>query len=441
MSIIDDILDISEMESDRMKMQRAACSAAQIVTDVFTFMNAEATKKGISFNVEFPGPIPKQVHTDPARFRQIILNLVRNALKFTDTGSVRVVTRFEPIAAQLVVEVQDTGVGMTPEQMSRLFQAFSQADGSTTRRFGGNGLGLAISHRLAALLGGTLTGKSQIAVGSIFTLTLPVNQQDSAALFEPALKLDLAPAAEPCRQTAPKLAGTILLVEDGVDNQRLLSTHLRRAGAQVVVAENGRIALEQFDRQAFYLILMDMQMPEMDGYQATRRLREMGCRLPILALTAHAMAEDREKCLKAGCDEFLTKPIDQQKLIRVCAEFLAKVPQRRTEMTNSTQPHRSSYAEDQDMHELIDAFVGELPTHVREIRKQLDAGEMEPLRRVIHQLKGAGGGYGFDQITQLARVAEDAIKTGLELQAITGQVQSLVEYIRQVQGYEVARET
>jgi signal transduction histidine kinase/CheY-like chemotaxis protein len=308
--------------------------AACIARGRVTAQASRAAKGLIADRVEFDGP-PPDIESDPTRLRQILINLVGNAIKFTEQGAVRVVAAFdqpdheEQPDATLTVAVEDTGIGISDHAMQTLFDPFSQADSSTTRRFGGTGLGLAISGRLARMLGGRLAVASQLGRGSTFTLTVTTPRVAAPLLTQPAGRHERAAAQSRTRALpapAQPLTGVdILLVEDGLDNQRLIAFILRRAGARITIAGNGRELLERLGADPehdapgacplYDLILLDMQMPVMDGYTAASILREQGYRRPIIALTAHAMAHDREKCLNAGCDDYLTKPIDRQRLI------------------------------------------------------------------------------------------------------------------------------
>jgi CheY-like chemotaxis protein/anti-sigma regulatory factor (Ser/Thr protein kinase) len=301
-------------------------------------MRVRATSKGLQFETEFIGPIPETLRTDPTRLKQILLNLIGNAIKFTETGGVRVVVRLayheageatqgEPV---LQFDIVDTGIGMDDEQIARLFQPFNQADGSTTRRFGGTGLGLAISKRLATTLGGDIEVQSKPDTGSTFRLTIATGpladvgmREGFDASTEVQNRLDESSLPE-----LPKISSRVLLAEDGPDNQRLISFVLKKAGAQVTVVDDGRAALEAVQEarrrgEDFGVILMDMQMPVMDGYTATRELRQSGYTGPIVALTAHAMPQDRGKCISAGCDDYATKPIDRQRLLEIISYYAA----------------------------------------------------------------------------------------------------------------------
>jgi signal transduction histidine kinase/ActR/RegA family two-component response regulator len=328
--IIGDILDISRIEAGQLKVEHLTCQVARVVAEVQSLMQARALKKGLAFDVDYVGLIPESIETDPTRLRQILINLVGNAIKFTEHGSVRLrISLVDGCSApdidresHLRFEVLDTGIGMTPAQLARVFQPFTQADETTTRRFGGTGLGLAISKRLADMLGGTIVVDSEPGKGSTFTVTIASGALPGVRLIQPSESRALAELAAPAdRGTATSLAGCrVLLVEDGPDNQRLIAFLLKKIGTTVTVVENGQLAVDAAlagrDRGCpFDVILMDMQMPVMDGYTATRLLRSHGYAYPIVALTAHAMDGDREKCLQVGCDDYATKPIDRRALV------------------------------------------------------------------------------------------------------------------------------
>jgi PAS domain S-box-containing protein len=331
LTILNDILDISKIEAGGMTVERIETSPAQIVEEVLSLLRPRARAKSLDLRVEYETPIPARVRTDPLRLRQVLINLVGNAIKFTEAGGVTVRAGHQPAdhpggEATLRFGVVDTGIGMTPEQVARLFRPFTQADTSTSRRFGGTGLGLTISHRLCEMLGGTITVESESGRGSCFTATVAVGPlEDVSMLAQPPARHSVVPNSESLSSLIPTRM-RILVAEDGPDNQRLISFHLRKAGAEVDVAENGRIAVQKAFNAIeiaapFDLILMDMQMPELDGYGATVMLRSKGYRGPIVALTAHAMSGDREKCLAAGCDDYLTKPIDRNVLIATCGRY------------------------------------------------------------------------------------------------------------------------
>jgi len=341
LQIISDILDLSKIEAARLEPECESCSPRQIVNDVATLMRGRAEAKQLFLATEFVEPLPDRIWTDPLRLRQILTNLVGNAIKFTETGGVRIVTQLVcdgDNKPRIRFDVIDTGIGLEERQIGMLFQPFMQVDTSARRRFGGSGLGLAISRKLARLLGGDIEVRSSPGKGSTFSVSL------LAGTLDPPVELD---SPLPARSLRPQLRDDIglncrvLLAEDGPDNQRLVSYLLRKAGAEVVVVDNGKAAVEAAisagrDGRAFDAILMDIQMPVMDGYAATMQLRHQGFTGPILALTAHAMPEDREKCLGAGCNGHLTKPIDIHELTRLIALHLPEAASPRADAIGSS---------------------------------------------------------------------------------------------------------
>ncbi len=319
LSIINDILDISKIEAGKMEVERIETDPRAVVREVIGLMGVRASGKAITLEVDIDEAVPAMIVCDPVRLRQILTNLVGNAIKFTELGSVSV--RVLAGAGQVCFEVEDSGIGMSETQMARLFGAFEQADSSTTRRFGGSGLGLRISQRLAWMMGGDLTVRSTQGVGSVFTCTLPLETA-------PARPAASGPGV---RDAVPSPGGRldglrVLLAEDGPDNQRLIAFHLRRAGAEVSIARHGLEAAEMLGwdgrafpaEPAFDLLVTDIQMPEMDGYDLARLVRRSGLPLPVVALTANAMSGDAQRCLDAGCDAYASKPIDRERLIGVC---------------------------------------------------------------------------------------------------------------------------
>ncbi len=324
LDLINDILDLSKIEAGKLELETVECSPVQVVSDAVSLMQVRADAKNLNLEVRYEGLIPTAIQTDPLRLRQVLINLLGNAVKFTELGTVTLKVH-APLSLggspRLLFEISDTGIGMTPEQTKTLFQPFQQADTSTSRRFGGTGLGLTISKRLAEKLGGDITLTSRYGEGSIFTLAIDPGPLDNVCMAN-VTDSDATGQAAPDEPTsiAKELSCRILLAEDGHDNQRLIAFLLRKTGAEVDVAENGQIAFEKAVQAQsagcpYDVILMDMQMPVMDGYQATRELRESGYTRPVVALTANAMAGDRDKCLAAGCDEFATKPIDRRALL------------------------------------------------------------------------------------------------------------------------------
>jgi signal transduction histidine kinase/ActR/RegA family two-component response regulator len=342
MRLLDDILDLAKIESGKLDIERIDVSPLEVVDDVAQLMRPVAGEKGIGFELDYEGPIPERIRTDPTRLRQILMNLVGNGIKFTDQGGVRVATRLvckDSDRPMLRFDVQDTGPGLSPDACTRVFETFSQADASTSRMFGGTGLGLAISSQLARLLGGDLSLDSIEGRGSTFKLTIDPGPLAEVRLFEPVEDESDALETLTCASTPvffEKIrlegpGGHILLVEDGEDNRRLIALTLEKAGFEVSCAINGAQGVElalsaRHEEHPFDLIVMDMQMPVLDGYEATRRLRQEGYEGPIIALTAHAMKGEREKCLAAGCDHYAPKPVNRRELVAKVVAFLSKNP-------------------------------------------------------------------------------------------------------------------
>ena len=331
LSLINDVLDLSKIEAGQMRMDRQRIRTLDLVQDALRLMDERARQKGIALRLVMDGDVPESISTDPTRLRQVLINLLGNAVKFTDQGAVTLtMRRIDNSEDKLAFEIADTGIGMTPEQLSRLYQPFVQADSSTTRRYGGTGLGLAITRRCIDIMGGTISARSAPGSGTTFIFTIDTG--DLAGV--PAARLRNSEQREgsdvlhlPSAVRQPLSGVRVLLAEDGIDNQRLIRFHLERAGAHVEIVDNGAKAIERVQDSSRLsrhdVILMDMQMPVMDGYEAVRRLTAAGERMPIIALTAHAMPGDREKCIEAGCHDYLCKPVDARALIATIRHAIA----------------------------------------------------------------------------------------------------------------------
>jgi PAS domain S-box-containing protein len=483
LTVINDILDLSKIEAGRMVIEEIDTSLTGLLREVDGLMQERVAAKGVTLRTALATPMPDRIRTDPTRLRQILMNIVGNAVKFTDVGSVLVEVRAVPAVDEfsgdrLEIAVTDTGAGMTRRQAEGLFQPFTQADASVTRRHGGTGLGLTICRRLAALMDGDVRLHStRPGVGTTFVVDLPLMAADSSTLVH-SLQSPTAPAARPATAgLAVALHGRILLAEDGPDNQRLISHHLRKAGAEVVIAENGAVALEHVlsaiaDGTPFDLLVTDMQMPEMDGYTLARTLRARGVRMPIVALTAHAMAEDRGKCLAAGCDDYASKPIDRAALLHTCAHWLAQgeravddmvfpaidslqgetedaAPATFDSVPTDTMPLRldessldaiegvppliiSDLADDPDLAELIRTFTYNLGSRMEQLTACVEAGDLAGLARLAHQLKGTGTSYGFPSLTRAARSVEALAADDADACALSEAVTTLLATARAI---------
>jgi signal transduction histidine kinase len=322
LSIVNDVLDFSKIEAGKMSIEPGAFDVIATLMETGEFLVPQAREKGIQYHFDAQTPL-RQAWGDAGRIRQIVLNLLGNALKFTERGHVTLrVTATQSAAGQPIVyaiSVEDTGIGIAPEQMGRLFNKFSQVDSSLTRKRQGTGLGLAISRQLAELMGGTLTGVSGLGKGSTFLLTLPLPPAPAADRPDPGP--EPAVAAPSSALFSKHLR--VLVVEDNAINQKIAARMLEKNGCRVDLAANGREAVDMADRFPYDLILMDCSMPEMDGFAATReiRLRRPGNRVPIVALTAHAIAGTREQCLEAGMDDYVTKPMARDAIEKVLRKW------------------------------------------------------------------------------------------------------------------------
>lgn len=337
LSIINEILDLSKIEAGKMTVERQETHPLQILNDVQSMMAPRCEQKGLRFAASIDTPIPETIITDSVRFRQILTNLVSNAVKFTDHGEIQVRASFSSSpdgGGVLMVRVRDTGIGIGADKMAELFKPFSQVDASATRRFGGTGLGLCISRSFAKLLGGDISVTSETGRGSEFTVSISTgtgegtNRVSAGPLDDQARVTGAGPC--PIERSQAGLGGVrIFFVEDGPDNRRLIEHHLRKAGADVRVFENGLEALCAMTQDhtpqgplisppVCDVVLTDMQMPVMDGYTLASTLRAKGWTAPIVALTAHAMVGDEARCRAAGCDRYATKPVNRDQLISVC---------------------------------------------------------------------------------------------------------------------------
>lgn len=325
--LINDILDFSKIESGKLELEIRDCNPWQIMTEVVNVLRMKADQQLLDLSISIRGKIPEIIQADPTRLRQILMNLVSNAIKFTAEGSVTITASMvEQNSTPFIrFEVRDTGIGMTKEQMSRLFQGFMQADSSVTRRFGGTGLGLAISKRLTEAIGGQIAVESDPGAGSTFHFSIPTGDLAGVLMLNQADASAKSQNDSRSRQQGLTMwfkPARVLVTDDTAANRQLVGLVLRRAGLLVDEAENGAVAVEKATSISYDLLLMDMQMPVMDGMTAARTLRERGLTQPIVALTANVMQQDRQRCLDAGCTGFLPKPINIDHLLNMLAEYL-----------------------------------------------------------------------------------------------------------------------
>ena len=358
LTIIDDVLDYSKIEAGCMSVEQIDFDLRSVCEEARAILQAAVAKRGLVMSLEYDATLPRIIKGDPVRLRQVLLNLASNAVKFTERGAVRIeVSRLDE--AQIKISVADSGIGITAEQLDRLFRRFTQADSSTTRRYGGTGLGLAISKTLVELMGGTIGAQSLPGEGSTFWITLPLIAGDQTqsqptgaerAALEQLAPKQLAPkqplseqqapqqpvsvptlvdavAAPPARAAAQVGAARVLLVEDNFVNQRVAVYMLAKLGHRVDVAKHGREAIDMLGKSVYDLVLMDCQMPEMDGFEATRMIRDRSSpvldhEIPVIAMTANAFPEDRTRALACGMNDFLAKPVDRPMLASMLEKWL-----------------------------------------------------------------------------------------------------------------------
>ncbi len=332
--LVDDVLDLSKIEAGKLKIHPRRISLASLVCEIKSIIDLKANEKSLNFEVVSNGPLPSHVFVDDIRLKQILLNICGNAVKFTTSGSVSMAVscrKSSENSGELVFYVEDTGPGISEEAQAHLFKPFSQGDETTTRKFGGSGLGLALSVRLANELGGSLRLIRSIKeVGSVFEILIPTGDLQGVEWVD-SLTVPV-PVTYPhvvAPLSVPRLEGIkVLLVEDSADNQEIFSFFLKNAGVDVDVVDNGLAAVEAAGQRQYDVVLMDIQIPGIDGKEATRRLRASGCMTTIVALTAHAMREEKESCIQAGCDGQITKPIGEKEFIEAVTSYLAQEPLR-----------------------------------------------------------------------------------------------------------------
>ncbi len=438
LTLINDVLDLSKIEAGQMEVERIEVDPNSLVREVVSLLRPRAIEKGLELSAHFVGRVPTVIQTDPLRLRQVLVNLLGNAIKFTEQGAVTITMQHHRVGKAHCVQfdVTDTGVGMTQEQAEGIFEPFVQADTSVTRKFGGTGLGLAISSRLAEMLGGEVTVSSNPGTGSVFRVQINAGEIGENDFLDGAMTETIVAKRSSSKLTPSQQVFSaehrILVVDDGMTNRKLIKLVLTRAGANVTQAENGREACALAMSTAFGVILMDMQMPVMDGYTATRELRANGIECPIIALTAHAMKGDRERCLKAGCSDYLAKPINTDALIETVAEALD------IDLTKQVdaKPITSCFPlDDADLREIVEQFIDHLKTKFADMQHAMADHDYQTLADLAHWLKGAGGTAGFDMLTEQAATIEQAARNGDDDDVIATMdaLRSMVDRVRVVE--------
>jgi PAS domain S-box-containing protein len=430
LNLINDILDLSKVEASQLELERTGFSLNDLLEKVREMVAVRAHEKGLALVCEIAPEVPRDLVGDPTRLRQVLLNLLGNAIKFTESGEVAL--RVTPdanstVSGSLRFTISDTGIGIPSEKLGAVFERFTQADSSTTRRYGGSGLGLTISKRLVELMGGCIRVESDVAKGSVFSFTVPLEIWAGATR-----RATVSVGADP---EPPLPALRILLVEDSPDNRTITVAYLRDTPYQVEIAENGAIAYEKFTAGHYDLLLMDRQMPIMDGLTATRAIRvweqtNHRAPTPIIALTASALKGDQEKCVAAGCTAYLTKPIKQEVLLQAIKEHSIGASMSSEEESNRKEMilvHPNPKFAD-----LIPGFLLNRRHDVIAMLDALDRGDFETVESLGHGMKGAGGSWGFQRITDVGAALEQAAKS-IDADASRKWVSELSRYLDHVE--------
>lgn len=421
LGLINDILDLSKIEADKLALEAEHFDYLAMVDDIYQLIREQAAKKGLECHLQLQFPLPQTLLSDSLRVKQVLLNLTSNALKFTRKGKVLLIVSYDQALLRLSIKIKDTGIGMTSEEINRLFQPFVQADATVTRDFGGTGLGLCISKKLMEQMGGDILVDSVKGLGSNFEVVFDQVEPIYPLInnYEPAVSSSVLNAAP-----LTKLELHVLIAEDNPDNQLLLALMLRQLGVTYQLVANGHQAVETALQGNFDLIFMDMQMPVMGGEEATRLIRHAGITVPVIAITANVMAEDAERYRAAGCQALLGKPIVQ-------SEFLALLNQYAQKAIPPAAQLKLQLAADPAMQALIAQFRAQLPALLSQLMQYAATKEWSKLAFAAHSLKGSAGSMGYPGLTELAGQLELASKARAEhnVELILSQMQAEVVVI------------
>lgn len=444
LSLINDILDFSKIEAGKLNIEKSKCSLNNLLESLESMMQAQAINKDIEFKIIEGSSLPANIMTDETRLRQCLINLTNNAIKFTEEGYVHVKVTLQDIKNKPYIQfdIEDTGIGIPKEKQKSIFESFSQADASTTRRFGGTGLGLTITKQLSKMLGGDLTLSSEEGKGSVFTLTIPVGLElkDQTPLDRDNMKENFD---QKLNFNEINFEGRILVAEDSKANQILIKSLLKKIGLEVELVEDGKKATQKAESEDFDLIFMDMQMPNMNGYQATEYLRKKGYKLPVIALTAHVMKGDDNKCINAGCNDYLPKPINRVKLVNILRKYLKEpgsdsvskvndLESQVNEIAKMTKNDKNTEGDKMDVkkeiscinwselmdicgdeelaEEVCNVFKEDGPEMIESLKKSLENEDTENIKEFAHKIKGASANIAAKELSQNALELENAAK-------------------------------
>ena len=415
LNIVNDVLDLSKIEAGKIKLNKTDIVLVGLLQEVNAYMEGFAREKHLAFNLKLNFPLPYEFNSDPTRLKQILLNLCNNAIKFTHQGQVDLNIHWDTFRQRFIFVVSDTGPGMSDEQQLRLFTAFSQGNQSTNRKYGGTGLGLYISKQLTEMLGGHIKVTSQEGKGSQFAVYMPyveaVNKQVmiNQHQADEVLSRNLQPEAE-----IPELMGHILCADDNEDNRQLVAYLVAKTGAQLTLVNDGQQAVTICEKQGFDLVLMDMQMPEMDGLQATTMLKQKGFSAPIIMLTANVDANSKKKMLAAGAKAHFAKPIDSRSFYAMLTKYLG----RRVENAPPLNIIADNYSQAKpgnngaEFEQLVQNYRLSFKNKLDHIQAASNQQDWEKIKSLMHKLKGSAGSYGFGQLSDFAILVEENIDSG-----------------------------
>ena len=450
--IVNDVLDFSKIEAEKLELDQQVFDLRRLLGEISSLLGAKAREKGIEFSCKVDPAVPSRVRGDQGRLRQVLVNLAGNGLKFTGEGEVSVeagVLEEEGERVVLEFRVRDTGIGIPREKIQSIFETFTQVDPSMTRKYGGTGLGLAISKRLVEMMGGTISVESVEGAGTEFRFTVEMERADEAGDDEGAGK---DRRKEKGREVLPKFRGRVLLAEDNPTNRLVASRLLEKFGLTVETVGDGKEAIQALEREDFDLVFMDIQMPEMDGLQATRRIRSPSSKVknrevPIVAMTAHAMPGDKETCLAAGMDGYVSKPIQASALLEVLEARLPKAGEEGEGSRKSREKERSlpppvfdraglmeRLLEDQELVEfMVKGFLEDLPGKLEALKEAVRAREGGQVERLAHNLKGAAATVGAEALRRAAFALEEAVqgKGGGDLLKVLGELEKEIHLVRE----------
>jgi PAS domain S-box-containing protein len=437
LNLINDVLDFSKADIGKIELNETVFFVSKIVNLIEAQMRPEAEKKGLKFEVVQSGDLPAQMKGDPARLLQCLNNLISNAVKFTEKGHIRIKVRPENKDGKSFVrfDIEDTGIGIAADQSERIFESFVQLDGTSSRKYGGTGLGLTITKQLTKLIGGQLTVTSEPGKGSVFSFIVPTNIDISSQTY-----VEMTHSTEQeCKYKATepaKFSGRALVAEDVVTNQKLMRHLLEKMGLEVTIVDDGKKAIQEAVSQPFDIIFMDMQMPNMDGYEATKEIRKKGIKVPVVALTAYAMPGDDRRCIKAGCDDYLSKPLIYSRLVKTIAKYLSeavssesadfteksdnsKNNKRGTNMVENTDEVVIDWAkitagglDEQIVKEVMPTYLAESRKHLQELTSAVGASNAKDVKLHAHAMKGAGRNLGIARLSDVAGQLESIAADG-----------------------------